>query len=141
LLIATHSCDFKCLKEQNLDLSICQNSHLTDNPTKQIGVPELIDIFNNNLLSDCVVFAGMEPMLQFEEIYNFIRHFRESNNDDIVLFTGYYPDEIEDKIERLKEFSNIVVKFGRFIENSSDVYDKTLGISLASKNQFAKKIS
>ena len=39
-------------------------------------------------------------------------------------------------IEKLKEFPNIVIKFGRYIPNHEKHYDEVLGIYLVSNNPF-----
>ena len=62
-------------------------------------------------------------------------------NDDVVIYTGYNKEEIADKIEVLKKFKNIIIKFGRFIPNSKKKYDEVLGVELASENQYGEKIS
>lgn len=54
---------------------------------------------------------------------------------------GYKEDEIEDKINQLKQYKNIIVKFGRFVPNQEKHKDSLLGIYLASFNQYAIKIS
>ena len=38
-------------------------------------------------------------------------------------------------------FKNIIIKFGRYIPNRNNKYDEILGVTLASDNQFAEKIS
>jgi hypothetical protein len=43
--------------------------------------------------------------------------------------------------EQLKSFSNIIIKFGRFIPNQEPHYDEVLGVKLASDNQYARRIS
>ena len=140
MFLAMPNCDFKCLKEKNLDISICQNSHLNKEPIQEYDIDYLINIYLNNNITEAIVFGGLEPMLDFEQMLNFIKKFRDVSNDDIVIYTGYYEDEIKDKIEILKEIPNIIVKFGRF-EISEKKYDDVLGIALISKNQYAKKIS
>ena len=139
-MIATVSCDWKCLKEQDLPLSTCQNSHTCSIETKEITTTELKAKFNENGLSECVIFAGLEPIKQFEEILFFINDFRKTNQDEIVLYTGYYPHEIKWHIEKLKVFSNIIIKFGRYQANSKPIQDKVLKIPLISENQFAVRI-
>ena len=81
-------------------------------------------------------------MLQFEEVRNLIKTFRNNGcNDDFVLYTGYYRPEIANEIEILSsEFSNIIIKFGRYIPGQEKHKDKVLGIYLASDNQYAEKI-
>ena len=38
-------------------------------------------------------------------------------------------------------YSNIIIKFGRFIPNREPHFDEVLGVNLASNNQYAKRIS
>ena len=102
---------------------------------------DIVNKYTENKLLESICIAGLEPFLQFEEVYNFISEFRKTNNDDVVIFTGYYPNEIESEIDKLKEFENIYLKVGRFIANSESVYDEVLGITLASSNQYGIKIS
>ena len=80
-------------------------------------------------------------MDEFLELLECIEAFREKTNDDIVIYTGYDKNEIEEHIITLKKFKNIIVKFGRFIPNQKQHYDEVLGVLLASNNQFAAKIS
>lgn len=77
----------------------------------------------------------------FGDLYKFIATLRNSSTDDVVIYTGYYENEVEDEIAMLKNFKNIIVKFGRFIPNQQPHFDTVLGVMLASDNQYAKKIS
>ena len=81
-------------------------------------------------------------MLQFDEIVDLISIFRDNNcHDSFVIYTGYYPHEIEDLVKKLWQFDNIIIKFGRFIPNSPHRYDEILGVELSSDNQYAIKVS
>lgn len=71
----------------------------------------------------------------------FIEKFRAKSQDDIVIYTGYYKEEITDKFDILKQYDNIVVKYGRFLLGYKKHYDEVLGIELASPNQHAERIS
>jgi pyruvate-formate lyase-activating enzyme len=122
MLIATCKCDWKCLKEQCLDLSICQNSELTKQKNIDMPIQVIIDRYINNTITKAVIIAGLEPMLQFDEVIQFVKEFRDVSNDDIVIFTGYYPEEISDKINELIEYKNIIVKFGRYKHQSNKKY-------------------
>lgn len=141
MLLATCKCDWKCLKEQNLDLSICQNSELMKQKTIDIPIEKIINRYINNPITKAIVIAGLEPILQFDEVIRFIREFRNISDDDIVIYTGYFPNEIENEIKELRKYKNIIIKFGRYKHESSKKYDEILGIWLISDNQFALKIS
>ena len=140
MFIITCLCDWKCCRESHIDVSICQNNSIAKKPTKDISNKTIIDYYINNDITEAVVFGGLEPFLQFQELLSFISDFRKVSDDDIVIYTGYYPSEIEKELKLLKTFSNIIIKFGRYIPNRPSRYDDVLGVTLASDNQYAKKI-
>ena len=139
MMIAMCNCDWKCLKELNLDISICQNSQIAQQKNIEVSIESIIDRYLNNPIAQAIVIGGLEPMLQFDEVLEFIKQFRQKCNDDIVIYTGYYPEEIQDKIKELIQYKNIIIKFGRYIPNKDKRFDEVLGIWLASDNQFAVK--
>lgn len=142
MFIGTSICDWKCCKEQSLDISICQNSHLANSKIIDISAYDIYSRYINNPITKAIVVGGLEPMLQFAELLELIQIFRCNNcYDDFVIYTGYYPNEIEQKIKGLKKYRNIVIKFGRFLYNDNPVFDNVLGITLASSNQYAERIS
>ena len=142
MFIGTSICDWKCCNEQCLDKTICQNSSLANSKTIDIPTDEIFRRYVNNLITKSVVIGGLEPMLQFSEVLELIDTFRNNNcDDDIVIYTGYYREEIADKIPLLSKYKNIIIKYGRYIPNQEKHYDEVLGIYLASDNQYAEKIS
>ena len=141
MFIATCYCDFKCCKELNLDICICQNSPIATSDILQIENEKLVKRYLKNKLTHAVVFGGLEPFKQFDEMYQLIKKFREKTQDDIVIYTGYYENEIKNQIEKLKQFENIIIKFGRYIPGQEVHFDKVLGVNLANKEQYAVKIS
>lgn len=142
MFIGTSNCDWKCCNEQCLDKSICQNSPLANSKTIDIPTDEIFRRYINNPITKAIVIGGLEPMLQFSEVLELIKLIRNSNcDDDIVIYTGYYKEEIADKIHVLSEYKNIIVKFGRYIPGQEKHYDEVLGVYLASDNQYAERIS
>jgi pyruvate-formate lyase-activating enzyme len=141
MMIATCKCDWKCLTELELDIGICQNSSLVKQKTVQKLNDEIVERYLNNPITKAIIIGGLEPFLQFEEVIVLIRKFRDYTNDDIVIYTGYYPEEIKNEINRLKQYKNIIVKYGRYNPNYNKAFDDVLGIELISSNQFAVKIS
>ena len=141
LYIGTAFCDWKCCTEQHINISECQNSALAESKIINISEQELFERYINNPLTKAVVIGGLEPMLQIDEIIDVIQYFRNENcNDDFVIYTGYYPNGIEEQIKKLKQFPNIIVKFGRYIPGRKKHFDSILGVYLVSENQFAEKI-
>lgn len=142
MFIATVKCDFKCLVEKGLDCGICQNSKTSKLPNKKILISDVFKRYMSNPLTSAIVVGGLEPMLQFDEIFNLIYYFRNNGcNDDFVIYTGYYAEEISQKVALIKKFKNIIIKYGRFIPDSESVFDDVLGVTLNSENQHAIKIS
>lgn len=132
-------CSFKCDKE--CGQQICQNSNLAKAPIINIDKRELVIRYISNPITSAIVFAGLEPFDTFSDLISIITLFRGKTEDDIVIYTGYYPYEIEHYINQLKEIKNITIKFGRYIPNRPDTHDNVLGIVLASDNQFGQVIS
>ena len=142
MFLITSFCDFKCCHEGNFDESVCQNNPLVQQKTKDISLEYLYNSYINNPITKAVVIGGLEPFLQFKELYDLIKYFRDNGcEDDFVIYTGYYKEEIIPEIETLKEFHNIIIKFGRYKPNEKEHYDEILGVKLASNNQYAEKIS
>ena len=142
MFIATCYCNWKCCVEQGLDKSICQNSEIAQQKNIEISADEIFSRYNSNPITNAIIIAGLEPFLQFGEIYELIKCFRNNEClDDIVIYTGYYDYEISDEINMLKQFQNIIIKYGRFIPNQKSHYDDVLGVNLISNNQYGERIS
>lgn len=140
MILAFPTCTFKCEKECGCP-GMCQNSRLAKEQNIEVPYDTIINRFLTNDITEAVVFGGLEPFDSWNDLYNFIRKFRKQSNDDVVIYTGYYKNEIEDYVSQLKQFPNIIVKFGRYIPNQKPHLDPILGINLASDNQYAERIS
>ena len=138
MFIGMPTCSFKCDKE--CGRAICQNSALAAAPSIEMDNKEIIERYVSNPITEAIVFGGLEPFDDFNEIYTFIADFRQYRKDDIVIYTGYYPDEISSYLDRLSVFENIIIKFGRFIPNKSHRFDELLGVQLSSDNQWSEKL-
>lgn len=132
-------CNFKCDRECRL--IVCQNNPLINEPDIIVDYDYIIRRYLDNPMSEAIVCQGLEPMDSFGDLIEFVRLFREKSDDDIVIYTGYYKEEIEDYINQLKQYKNIIVKFGRYIPGHQVHKDDILGVNLASDNQYAEKIS
>ena len=133
--VAFPRCTFKCGKD------ICQNCELARSKDIQIDAKKIVDRYIKNDLTSALICAGLEPFDTMKDLMDIVSELRNESNDDIVVYTGYDKDEIKDKLELLKSYPNIIVKYGRYIPNEKPHYDEILGVNLASDNQYAEKIS
>lgn len=142
LFLISSVCDWKCCMEQGLDISICQNEQMAKQPTKEISAETIYKAYANNNITKAIVIGGLEPMLQVDEVLDVVKYFRDQRcNDPFIIYTGYYPQEIAAELNHLRNFDNIIIKFGRYIPNRPSRYDDVLGITLVSDNQYAERIS
>ena len=139
MVIGFPHCTFKCEKESGI--KCCQNSVLATQKPNETSISFIVKRYLDNDITSAIVFAGLEPFDSFINLLNLVKKFRKFTNDDIVIFTGYYKNEVEEYISELKNFSNIIIKFGRYIPNQDKHYDNVLGVNLASNNQYARRIS
>ncbi len=139
MYIAFPHCDFKCEKEFGGE-KFCQNSEIANQPNIQIDADTLISRYLENTITESVVICGLEPFLDWDQLYDFVKRFRAKCEDDIVIFTGYNEDEIVNYVSELSKYPGIIIKFGRYIPNRKNVHDELLGVDLASDNQYAKYI-
>ena len=128
-------CTFKCGTEY------CQNSPLSKAEDIEMDITDIVIRYLNNPITESVVMQGLEPFDSWDDLIEFVKHLRESTDDDIVIYTGYNKEEIADKITLLSKYKNIVIKYGRYIPDQKEHYDEVLGVSLASENQYAERIS
>ena len=128
-------CTFKCGTEY------CQNSPLSKAEDIEMDISNIVIRYLNNPIAESVVIQGLEPFDSWDDLIVFVKQLRESCDDDIVIYTGYYKEEIADKIALLSKYKNIIIKYGRYVPNQEKHYEEVLGVYLASSNQYAERIS
>lgn len=139
MFIVFPTCTFKCEKE--CGIKCCQNSEVAKSKAIEIDAEKLVDRYINNSITHAIVCGGLEPIDSFDDLLELVKLVREKTDDDIVIYTGYNKNEILKEIRILREFPNIIIKFGRFKPNDLHRFDEILGVELASANQYAEKIS
>ena len=130
-----HCNGFKCGAEY------CQNSPLSKAEDIEMDITDIVIRYLNNPITESVVMQGLEPFDSWDDLIEFVKQLRESTDDDIVIYTGYYKEEIADKIALLSKYKNIIIKYGRYIPDQKKHYDEVLEVYLASSNQYAERIS
>ena len=135
-------CNWKCCIEADIPITVCQNSELAKYPEIEVSIETLYQRYIQNPITKAIVFGGLEPFSHYDDIFRFIEYFRSQGcDDDIVIYTGFYPKEIATIVKQLKDnYHNIIIKFGRYIPNQQPRYDEVLGVNLISDNQYAVKI-
>ena len=131
------SCTFKCGK------NLCQNSELAKTKHIKCNIDDIIKRYLNQDISNTITLQGLEVLDNINQLLWFLYYFRQVCNDYIIIWTGYTKEECDDFIYLVDKlgYKNIIIKFGRYIPNDKPHYDEVLGINLASKNQYAEKIS
>ena len=130
-----HCNGFKCGAEY------CQNSPLSKAEDIEMDITDIVIRYLNNPITESVVMQGLEPFDSLGDLIEFVNQLRWATDDDIVIYTGYYKEEIADKIALLSKYKNIVIKYGRYIPDQKKHYDEVLEVYLASSNQYAERIS
>ena len=142
MYIGTAYCGGKCCIEANIPISVCQNDGWRKSAPIDMADEKIIERYISNNITKAICFAGLEPFEQFDEMLGLIKKLRTDYhcNDTVVIYTGYYKNEILPQINILKDYGNIVIKYGRFIPNQEKHFDDVLGVYLASDNQYAEVI-
>lgn len=143
MLIGTISCGGKCCVEAGIPITVCQNDGWRACAPVVLSDDEIIRRYLSNPITSAVVFGGLEPFEQFDEVAALIARLRGTYvcTDDVVIYTGYNKKEIAPQIDVLRAFPNMIVKFGRFVPGRPHRKDNVLGVELTSDNQYAERIS
>lgn len=156
MYIAFPYCSFKC--DALNGCQVCQNSALVKEKECDIKKEDLIERYLKNPITSAIIFSGLEPFDSVLEIIAFITCLRNEYqcNDDIVIYTGYTEEELREGrygkdttpdlvlagfYDYICKFPNIIIKFGRFIMNDTSHFDEVLGVTLSSRNQYARCVS
>ena len=144
MFISTATCSFKCDKE--CGKQVCQNSELAKVKPIFVADDEIIDRYVQNPITHAIVFGGLEPFDQMCSMFALITRLRERGcDDDVVIYTGYNKEEVQDKLAPFfwpnrVPHKNLIIKWGRFIPDQKPQFDEVLGVKLASDNQYAERI-
>ena len=144
MFISTATCSFKCDKE--CGKQVCQNSELAKVKPIFVADDEIIDRYVQNPITHAIVFGGLEPFDQMCSMFALITRLRERGcDDDVVIYTGYNKEEVQDKLAPFfwpnrVPHKNLIIKWGRFIPDQEPHFDEVLGVKLASDNQYAERI-
>jgi organic radical activating enzyme len=147
LFVGIGDCDWKCCKEAGMNASMCQNSELAKVSAWKMTANECLDVVvHRKSFEQSVVIGGLEPFRDMNSLLELCRAVSsrcEFVDWDVVIYTGYYYNEIVEEVELIKESvgnHRLIIKFGRYDPALPPVKDSILGVELASSNQYAKII-
>ena len=134
MFVAFPACTFKCGREN------CQNRELAAAPDIHIAPEKIAARYAANPISEAVVLGGLDPLDSPDAALRLVHALRKVTNDPVVIYTGYDKENLGDVLELLSFYKNIIVKFGKFVPGQKPHFDPTLGVMLASDNQYAETI-
>ena len=76
MFIGLGTCNWKCCIENNMSISICQNSELAKQKDIDVSVDKIFYRYITNPITSAIVIGGLEPFTQKKDIVNLIKHFR-----------------------------------------------------------------
>lgn len=141
LFLGFPKCSGKCNKLNGK--IVCQNENLNNAEKIEISVEDIIKLYTKNNITKALVCGGLEPFDTSDDLLKVIKAFRQITEDDIVIYTGFTENEIKNSLvyPKLLQYSNIIIKYGRYLEGHKSHFDEILGVNLASNNQYARPIS
>ena len=145
MYLAACFCDWKCCPDKPY---ICQNNPIARLPVTDIPDDEILDTYLADPITEAIVIAGLEPLLQANEVCSLIRRAAERDiRTTFVIYTGYTKDEVRcigffDDLKDTGYTKNVqvIIKYGRYVPDQQPHFDEVLGVDLASDNQYAEII-
>jgi len=114
----------------------CFNQHLKDKPTYIKFADEIIEEVQQNQFNDGIILAGLEWSEQPDDTIALIRCAAEVGLK-VILYTGLTEYALYRRIPR-KFLVGSYVKFGAYDETKAADNYKSLGVKLASTNQYVE---
>ena len=112
----------------------CFNQHLKDKQTYIKFADEIIEEVQQNQFNDGIILAGLEWSEQPDDTIALISCATEVGLK-VILYTGLTEYELYRRIPR-KFLVGCYVKFGAYDENKAADNHRSLGVKLASTNQY-----
>ena len=143
MYLAACFCDWKCCPDKPY---VCQNNPVVRLPVTDIPDDEILDAYLSDPITEAIVIAGLEPLLQAREVCSLIRQaVKRGIKTTFVIYTGYTKDEVRcisffDDLKDTGYRKNVqmIVKYGRYVPDQQPHFDEVLGVELASDNQYAE---
>lgn len=142
MVVAFPSCTFKC--NRACGEQVCQNGTLAASPDIEITPEEIVHRYLHNHISKAIVCAGLEPLDSPDDLLALVRAVRMRTDAEIIIYTGYTKEEVQGMngiLDALSMYSNMIIKYGRYIPGCETHIDEILGVPLYGDHQYAEVIS
>ncbi|WNO30030.1 hypothetical protein [Oceanotoga phage vB_OteS-UFV02] len=124
--ISSINCPFNCPG--------CFNQHLKKIPTKKLSGEQIIKLVKFNIFNQGLILAGLEWTDQPLEMYALIEEALHEGLE-VILYTHHSEEEFKNKFRLYP----IYIKFGAYDQENKNIGNKkSLGVTLASNNQYIK---
>lgn len=120
----------------------CQNDSLKGEKALEVDPDKVVQDYLDMPVTHAIVFAGLEPLEDLENLILWCRAFRDKTDDPIIIYTGAEvdSDELLNAANWLRNFKNIIFKAGMYLDDQESHYDELLGVNLASNNQMGIRL-
>lgn len=124
----------RCLK----DCPGCQNAHLKQEPDIEVTSDEIIEEVKSNFFNEGIILGGLEWTHSPKELRELVGK-ALSSNLEVMLYTYRTEENFKDVFPDLYSLP-IWVKFGEYDKNKTVKGNIHYGITLATSNQYIKKL-
>lgn len=120
----------------------CQNEALKGTKPHLTRGERIVEDYMNLPITHAIVFGGLEPLEDLDNLTEWIRLFRDKTDDPIIIYSGDPPKSprVINAVTRLKRYKNIIFKLGEYHMGQKPHYDELLGVKLASDNQHGYRL-
>lgn len=118
----------------------CFNQHLKSMPVSTIDSDDLLNRIQSDPFSEGIICAGLEWLDgQYDEAYCLLSG-ALARGMKAMLYTRLYIEQISELYPALMKLSGLYIKCGPYSKPSADPTHKSMGVPLASKNQYIIQI-
>lgn len=120
----------------------CQNEALKGTQPHLTKGERIVEDYLHLPITHAIVFGGLEPLDDLDNLTEWVRLFRDKTNDPIIIYSGDSPESprVGNAVTRLKRYKNIIFKLGEYHTGQEPHYDELLGVKLASDNQHGYRL-
>jgi len=129
-----------CALDCNIGCKGCFNQSLKEAPIFYKKADEIMDEIMSNPFNEGVILAGLEWSLQPTELLALVKS-ATVRNMPVIVYTGHDINTFLRRVPLIKQFTEVLVKYGAYDESKLSLTHEAYGIKLASTNQHIDSIA